>query len=329
MPKNRSSQISLIDTPFYHCISRCVRRSYLCGCDKYSGQSFEHRKQWVEDRLLKLTSVFAIDVCAYAVMSNHVHVVLHVNKSKAQGWSIHQVLVQWHKLHKGTVLTRKFLANETLTDLELTSVKASAEVYRLRLFDISWFMRNLNEYIARAANKEDECTGRFWEGRFKSQALLDESAVLSCMVYVDLNPIRANLTETVGESRYTSIFRRLNALKYGLSQPAELMHFKQDSLRQDKNELPVCLEDYCQLVKSTAKMTQQKRSVDSTENNLGLAALKRFGVSSDCWLLLATEIEALFCYAIGSGSAMYRFKQHKNLKRLRGISQAKKLFKSA
>jgi REP element-mobilizing transposase RayT len=79
MTQKRASLISLSDTPYYHCVSRCVRRSFLCGVDPYSGQSYEHRRAWVEERLLYLCSVFAIDICAYAVMSNHVHLVLHVD----------------------------------------------------------------------------------------------------------------------------------------------------------------------------------------------------------------------------------------------------------
>ncbi len=162
MPQSRQSQVSLIDTPYYHCVSRCVRRSFLCGVDKYSGQSYEHRRQWVEERLLYLASIFAIDICAYAVMSNHVHVVLYVDIDAAKAWSNKEVVEHWHTLYKGTLLTQKFIRDEPLSGAERVSLNDTIEQYRKRLYDISWFMRNLNEYIAREANKEDQCTGRLY-----------------------------------------------------------------------------------------------------------------------------------------------------------------------
>jgi hypothetical protein len=130
--------------------------------DSYSGQSYEHRRGWVEDRLLFLAGVFAIDICAYAVMSNHVHVVVYVDKAEADSWDVSQVLARYHQLHKGTLLTQKFVRGDELSAGEWITFEETVEEYRRRLFDISWLMRDLNEYIAREANKEDGCTGRFY-----------------------------------------------------------------------------------------------------------------------------------------------------------------------
>ena len=232
MPQPRKSQISLVDTPYYHCVTRCVRRSFLCGVDNYSGQSYEHRRGWVEDRLLFLADIFAIDICAYAVMSNHVHVVVCVDKAEAESWHISQVLAKYHRLHKGTLLTQKFVRGDELSKGEQITFDETVQEYRRRLFDISWLMRDLNEYIAREANKEDGCTGRFWEGRFKSQALLDESALLACMAYVDLNPVRAKIEKTPESSAHTSIKKRAIAIKNQHCQPNASVSPWQDRLRQ-------------------------------------------------------------------------------------------------
>jgi len=132
-------------------------------------------------------------------MSNHLHVVVKVDADKAKNLSDKDVLIQWNKGFKGTLLTHKFVKGEDLNEFELKTVNDSIIQYRQRLIDISWFMRSLSEPIARMANKEDKYTGRFWEGRFKSQALLDEAAVLACMAYVDLNPIRAKMATTPGK----------------------------------------------------------------------------------------------------------------------------------
>ena len=163
MAKARKYQISLDSTSYYHTVSRCVRRAFLCGYDNATGTHYEHRRQWVEDRLLLLADVFAIDLCAYAVMSNHVHTVLHINAAKAHSLSDLEVCERWHKLYKGTLLTQKYVKSDPLNKSEAVAVKQKLDEWRLKLFDISTFMKALNEPIARLANAEDQCTGRFYK----------------------------------------------------------------------------------------------------------------------------------------------------------------------
>lgn len=209
MTRARNQIISLETTPYYHCISRCVRRAFLWGEDSFTGKNYEHRKEWVIERLRELSGVFAIDICAYAIMSNHYHLVLRVDQHKADTWEMQQVIEQWNKLYKLPLLVARYLREETTTRAEAKAAECIIETWRERLCDISWFMRTLNEHLARRANEEDNCTGRFWEGRFKSQALLDEAAVLTCMSYVDLNPLRAGMAETPEASDFTSIQQRI------------------------------------------------------------------------------------------------------------------------
>ncbi|MBV1876531.1 MAG: hypothetical protein KUG79_02700 [Pseudomonadales bacterium] len=176
----------------YHVYSRCVRRSFLCGRDPFTVKDFSHRREWIEARIFELSEIFSISICAYAILNNHYHIVLNV---EIEDWSDVEVAERWLKLCPG-----RDAKNKKLYQFELL---------RSRLRSLSWFMRFINEPLARFANKEDDCTGRFWEGRFRSQILLDEPAVLACMAYVDLNPVRANIAESLQDSDYTSIQHRL------------------------------------------------------------------------------------------------------------------------
>jgi REP element-mobilizing transposase RayT len=241
MTQPRKRLVSLSDTPYYHCISRCVRRAFLCGIDPVSGFDFSHRRGWIVERLKAQSRIFAIDLCAYAVMSNHYHVVLHIDREQALSWSVSEVVGRWLELFSGPPLARRFRDGEALNESELESVAQWAQTWRMRLYDISWFMRYLNEAIARMANREDRCTGRFWEGRFKSQALLDERALLAGMAYVDLNPIRAGLARTPEHSNFTSIQDRILQLGHD-----GLMRFRGNV--GDKDGLPFRFEDYLQVV---------------------------------------------------------------------------------
>jgi putative transposase len=196
----------------YHCYTRCVRRAFLYGFDKLTGRNFSHRKVWVVDRLRQIAAIFAIDVCGYSVMGNHCHTILRTRPDIVAGWSDEEVATRWLMLYPkyyGFDRKKKIPVEEQINGL--ASCPERITVLRKRLSNLSWFMGRLNEYIARAANKEDEVKGRFWESRFKCQSLLDDAAIIAGMVYVDLNPIRAGRAETPEDSDFTSIQERIRA----------------------------------------------------------------------------------------------------------------------
>ncbi|TKB58356.1 transposase [Ferrimonas aestuarii] len=323
MPKARKQQVSLEDTRYYHCVSRCVRRAYLCSKDPYTGQSYEHRREWVQNRLLSLTQVFAVEVLAFAVMSNHTHVVLYVNTDAAKSWSELEVIERWHQLFGGTNLTRKYVDDqerESMESWELHQVEKLIAEYRQRFTDISWFMRALNEYIARQANKEDKCTGRFWEGRFKSQALLDEQALLSCMAYVDLNPIRADIAKTPESSDFTSIQMRIRAALQG-KQPERLKAF--DSYDIEYTALPCHLNDYLELIEFSGRAIHEGKTGHITKGTEDI--LTRLSIDIESWMELTQGFEYQFCHLAGREQSMRNCRQADNLSRIRGAPQAKRL----
>ncbi|MBY5921208.1 transposase [Ferrimonas balearica] len=325
MPKARSQQVSLQDTCYYHCVSRCVRRSFLCGQDPYSGKSYEHRRQWVEDRLLQLAEVFAISVCAFAVMSNHTHVVLCIEPEQVEEWDTTEVIQRWHRLYGGTALTQRYCQEEErqqMAEAELNVVEDLAEQYLERLMDISWFMRALNEPIARMANREDGCTGRFWEGRFKSQALLDEQALLSCMAYVDLNPIRANIAKTPEGSHHTSIRMRIQAALKG-EQPVELKRFSTQS-QPTANALPCHLNDYLELIEFTGRAQRLDKPGHIADSAPEL--LTRLGIILPNWITLTQGFEYQFGCRAGTLTSLQHCHGSQDAVRIRGSTNARRLF---
>ncbi|WP_439136300.1 transposase, partial [Pseudomaricurvus sp.] len=271
MTQPRKQLVSPSDTPFYHCVSRCVRRAFLCGTDSVTGQDYEHRRPWIENRIRLLSSLFAIDICAYAVMSNHYHLIVKINSS--DDWSDQDVVDRWLTLFKGPILVQRFRNGEALAQVERDTVSQILEVWRKRLQDLSWFMKCLNEPIARMANAEDNCTGHFWESRFKSQALLTEEALLSCMAYVDLNPIRAGMARTPESSEHTSIKERIQPtinladaikgqdLSSELHVPIKPLLSFEDSVKPDlQTGIAYSLSDYLQLVDWTGRAIRDDKT---------------------------------------------------------------------
>ncbi len=300
MPRPRYAQISLDATSYYHCVSRCVRRAYLCGTDALTGQCYEHRRQWVEDKLIAIGRIFAIDICAYAIMSNHYHVVLHINKAQALSWSQYEVIQAWHQLFSGNLLSKRYVKGEALGKAELVVLKQSVKIWRQRLMDISWFMRVLNEHIARQANEEDVCSGRFWEGRFKSQALLDEAALLACMTYVDLNPIRAGIATTPEQSNHTSIQRRLQREP----QITALFPFIGNTGKKKPQGLPFEVTDYLQLVDWSGRIIRDDKCGFIPDNIPPI--LQRLNQDPSNWLYLTQHFESKLKGLVGAVNKLKR-----------------------
>ncbi len=296
MTRARKTIVSIDDTPYYHCVSRCVRRAFLCGVDHYSNTSYEHRRQWLEDKLHSVASAFAIKLCAYAVMSNHYHVVLHVRPDLAEQWSDREVVERWHTLFNGTPFSQLYLANQPLGKAQKRRLKQDIVKWRARLCDISWYMKIVNESIAKRANKEDNCSGHFWESRFKSQALLDERALLSCMAYVDLNPIRAAIAKTPEGSDHTSIKKRIDHFRNNKKEPRTIETFIGSN--PDLNGLPFLIKDYIELVDWSGRIIRDDKRGAISDTLPPI--LERISLNQEAWKVLTTEFEHKFTHWVGS-----------------------------
>ena len=327
----------------YHCFSRCVRRAFLYGFDAFTGRDFSHRKQWLVERLRYLASIFAIDVCAYAVMENHYHTILRLRPEIAISWSDLEVATRWL-----TLFPQHYSMTSEPDPAFEQDIRALADCperiaeLRKRLCSLSWFMARLNEHIARAANKEDDVKGRFWESRFKCQVLLDEAAVASCMVYVDLNPIRAGLAACPEESSFTSIQERIRAwrretaatvpdadqpMPSGSSTESSswLCPISTDSQR--RGILQMTAIEYFDLVDRSGRMirSDKRGSID-----VDLAPiLLRIGANPDAWLDTVSCFGSRFSLAAGLLSNLRNFASQLSRCWLKGAAATRVAFASS
>ncbi|MFN5320318.1 MAG: transposase [Planctomycetota bacterium] len=209
MTQPRRNLIDLSVSKIYHCISRCVRQlSLLDGSGEHPGTS-ANRKAWIEQRLKVLTESFAISVAEYAVMGNHLHILVRINPEISSDWTEEEVFSRWLLANPQKNLDPCDRAKFEAWISKEKKKPDRARVLRGRLTDLGWFMKCLKEPIAKLANAEDNCKGPFWDGRYKSIAVVDEEALLTTAVYIALNPFAANLCDAPEKSNFTGLVQRL------------------------------------------------------------------------------------------------------------------------
>ena len=332
MTRPRAELVSLSNTPYYHCMGRCVRRAFLCGEDAVTGRSFTHRRQWILDRLNLLTATFAMDLCAYALMSNHYHLVVRIDSARAEAWSDQEVVERWTSVYSRPKWARRFLEGETLTPEEEAIRDERVPLWRTRLSDLSWFMGRLNEWFARRANKEDGCKGHFWEARFHSQALLDEAALLTSMVYVDLNPIRAGVAQTPIDSDFTSLQQRLieMAEEAGATlepQPPKppLAPFADAKPPHGAFSLPINRQDYLDLVDASGRIVRDGKRGRIPENAPPL--LTPLGVDPGAWFNTVTGRQPRQGRFLGSPHQLQQVVEQRGWHWVWGITASRHLYR--
>ncbi|HIG42246.1 MAG: transposase [bacterium] len=229
----------------YHLMSRCVRRSWLCGFDKPSRRKYDHRKSWLEQRLFHLAKCFAIEIDAFAILSNHFHLVVYYDPLACHQWDDAEVARRWTEAfppklsqHQDDAAQQEIRRENIMNDPLLL------EKARLTLGSLSAFMKHLKQPIAWRANREDKCTGHFFESRFYSGALLSERAVLATMAYVDLNPVRAKICDTIDGYQHTSIYKRLQHLEKSPEQLQKLLEPLVSGLTGSSSTQLMSLSDY-------------------------------------------------------------------------------------
>ena len=302
----------------YHCTSRCVRRAFLCGEDALTGRSFEHRRGWLEERILELGALFALAVHAYAVMSNHLHLVVELDPAQAQAWSAEEVAARW------LALSARPAEDERGREQRIAELARDAEriaELRQRLACLGWFHRFLKEPIARRANAEDECTGRFWEGRYSSKDALDDPAVLANMVYVDLNPVRAGIAPTPEASAYTSVRRRAAALKAGTARHDAPLTPLAAGIRSDL--LTLTEAEYLDLVEWTGRSLHPGKhgAIDAQAPPV----LERLGLDPERWCAQVPLTETGYCRAVGSLASLIEHARRTGRRWLRGVGTARRI----
>jgi len=265
------------------------------------------RKQWIELRLKELDSIFAISVGGFSVMDNHLHLLLRIDPEVASGWTDAEVVERWHRLYPPRGSDRKPLPPSKRKELveKLLADAKWLQVTRQRLCSLGWFMKCLKEPLSRLVNKAEKCTGAFFEGRYKSIAIVDEEALLAVCAYIDLNPVAAGIATKPEECPHTSCKARVDhvhklgresdvqkaeegsvqasQVSSGLEEQLWLVPIEDRRLLDSQREGMLetfTLGNYLKLVDYTGRLMREGKAAIGTELD---EILTRIGSTADQW----------------------------------------------
>lgn len=244
MTTPRSQLVDQTTPLYYHIVSRCVRRAWLCGKDPINRKNYSHRKEWLKQRMFHLARHFSIEINAFTILSNHFHLVLYFDPMHCTKWSDDEVASRWVEAFPPKGAAEKLALLKENQKKAMLEDKVQLEARRRQLGSLSFFMKHLKQPIAYRANKEDDYQGHFFESRFYSGALLTEKAVLACMAYVDLNPVRAKIARSLKQCLDSSIRMRLKQIEGSLEKLKEVLKPLASGLGETTQRLSVTLKDY-------------------------------------------------------------------------------------
>ncbi|WP_231612689.1 transposase, partial [Novipirellula galeiformis] len=303
-----------------HICSRTVRRCFLMGNDPFTGKNFDHRKEWIEQYLTHFANCFGVDLLAFALLSNHVHLILRTRPDVVATWSDNEVARRWMMICPH----RRGPDGQPLppTEAEIRSIAGcpvKCDEIRKRLSSISWWMRLLCQRVAMRANHEDEESGHFFQDRFHATRIVDEASLLACAAYVDLNPIRAAMAKTLEQSDHTSVQRRIESITSDRDEVVPAAKRRDRFLApvsidersdeigpcvsrsgkrcSDKGFLPMSLEDYLETLDWTARQIAPGK-YGRTPADVP-PVLRRLGLDTKTWCELVGDFGRLFCLVAG------------------------------
>ena len=345
MGLRRKDVVNRMQVGVYHVTTRCVRQAFLLGTDYQIGSSNHERKSWIEQWFQSLTDVMLIELCAYAVMDNHTHSILRNRPDLLEEMDDREVAIRLARLYPGYQCLQGLPVEPDPERVhELLDNPEELKRRKIQLVDISIFMARWEEAVARRANKEEDRTGRFWEGRFYCQKLLDSAAILAATVYVELNPLRANIVELPEYSQFTSLVNRikLSTARAGRT-PEELVERASPRLEYEAGSsgdgptavsnvmdcdgfLPIDNQRYLRVLEFVSRRKANGKTCEMLHSVPDL--LTRLGVRPEKWRQTATTFEKAYRKFAGSPALLSEVADNLEQRCIHGISTAQRVYLS-